>query len=475
LSIYKPCDIRGVAGTELEPEFYRRWGRGLGLQVAPKAKFVIGGDVRRSTPEFLAALADGLCRAGVDVINLDVLTTPMIYYAKRRLQAAACAIVTASHNPAETNGLKWLIGERPPTADGVAELERAARSSNAKRSRRPRTEARYLDISFDYVAWLQERWVDWMGAQLRVVLDPMHGCCACRARRYLQAVFPHSLFVAIHDAPDPSFAGRSPDCSRSENLEELAEAVYRERADLGIAFDGDGDRIALVDNEGNLLTAEEATWVLLASFGRQLRRRSFVHDVKFSDCIPRRARKLGAEPVAERSGHTFLRTRMLETGALFGAEVSGHYFFEELGAGDDGLFAACRVIAHLAQGKKSLAKLRRACPPVFVTPDLRVALPPGEHDRVLRRVRQSWSQRPQTFTDGVRIDFPKGWALVRSSVTEPAVTFRFEADRWPSLSRLVRRFCEALPGLGADLWTQFAATTGHAHTLDALEDARNAL
>lgn len=469
-----PCDIQGEAGSELEPELYARWGRGLGLQVAPQAKFVIGGDVRGSTPGFLAALADGLCQAGVDVINLGVMTTPMIYYAKRRLQAAGCAIVTASHNPAKTNGLKWQIGERPPGEDDVAELRRAARSPNARRSRRPRTEQRPLDVSFDYVAWLQERWVEWMGARLRVVLDPMHGCCACRARRYLQAVFPHTLFVAIHDASDPSFGGRSPDCSRPENLEELVEAVYRERADVGVAFDGDGERIALVDNEGNVLTAEETTWIFLGSLGRQLRGRRFVHDVKFSDCIPRRARKLGAEPVAERSGHAFVRRRMLDARALFGAEVSGHYFFEELGGGDDGLFAACWVLAHLAQSRKPLAQLRRACPPVFITPDLRLPLAPRDQARVLQQARDAWSHCPQTSLDGVRIDFPKGWALVRGSVTEPALTFRFEANRWTDLSRLVRRFCQSLPGLGADLWRQFAAATGHAHARDALEEAPNA-
>jgi len=193
LSIYKACDIRGRAARELTPELYQTWGYLLGLRVNPMAKFVVGGDVRESTPTYLAALVDGLCQAGVDVINLDVIPTPMIYYAKRRLRAAGCAIVTASHNPPDANGLKWLLGDRPPTREDVAALERATKSVDSTRSGRTRSQSRKLDVSFDYVAWLQESWVGAMGAQCRVMLDPLHGCCAFRARRYLQAVFPQSL------------------------------------------------------------------------------------------------------------------------------------------------------------------------------------------------------------------------------------------------------------------------------------------
>ena len=381
MSIYKPCDIRGCATRELTPDLYHQWGRTLGQQVEPGAKFVVGGDVRLSTPEFLGALIDGLCDAGVDLVDLGTLPTPMIYYAKRRLAAAGCAIVTASHNPADVNGLKWMIGEPPPTEDDVRSLEQATASGRrtkkagrphpnplpkgegTKTARRLRTKPRTLDVSFDYVAWLQEVWMDTPSLARPVVLDTMHGAWACRARRYLQAVFPHTLFSAIHDTPNGTFNGQSPDCSRPERLEQLGEAVYHQRACLGIAFDGDGDRVALVDNEGNLLSAEEATWVLLQSLGPGLPGERFVYDVKFSDRIPEAARRLGAEPLVERSGHAFIRSRMLESKARFGAEVSGHYFFRDLAGGDDGLFAACWMIAHLAQSADgSLAELRRACP-----------------------------------------------------------------------------------------------------------------
>jgi len=455
LSIYKPCDIRGNATDELTPELYHRWGRALGLQVAPGDKFVVGGDCRGSTSRFLAALVAGLAEAGMDVIDLGILPTPMVYHARRRVGASACAIVTASHNAAELNGLKWLIGRRPPSEKEVAMLAQEAELlSSVPVSRHPHP-PRTLDVSFDYVAWLQEAWVEWQSAECRVVLDPMHGCNVQRARRYLQAVFPRSLFSAIHDTADPGFGGRRPDSSQAEHLEDLCNAVDHARAHLGIAFDGDGDRVAFVDNEGVALTAEEATWVLLHSFGPDLAGQKFVYDVKFSSRVEEGARHLGAEPLAERSGHAFLRSRMVESGALFGAEISGHYFYRALEGGDDGLYTACRMIAYLARSGKTLSELRRSCPPIYMTPELRVSATAEEAFVAIEQVRASWQSYPQTLLDGVRVEFPDGWALIRSSVTESALTFRFESTDWRKLDKLVWRFCDSLPDLGDAVWARY--------------------
>ncbi|MCC6494348.1 MAG: hypothetical protein IT424_15155 [Pirellulales bacterium] len=462
MSIFKACDIRGRADEELTPDRYRSWGRLLGQQFRPGAKFTVGGDVRSSTPEFLDSLVLGLCEAGLDVVNLGIVPTPMVYYARRRLQAAGCAVVTASHNPPEVNGLKWLIGNRPPTETQVAALreERGiVGDDSATPSCRP-TEPRVLDISFDYVAWLQETWVDSPATHHHVLLDPMYGTASHLARRYLQAVFPRTVFSALHDEPDPEFGGRSPDCSQVDLLDELGEAVYRQRAHFGIAIDGDGDRVAFVDHEGTPLSAEEATYVYLRSFGEALAGSSFVHDLKFSDRIREVARQLGAEPLTERSGHAFIRTRMLDTGALFGAEISGHYFFRALDGGDDALFAACWMIDYLARSERALADLRRECPPSYMTPDLRLPVALEDCSGAIDHIRASWLKYPQTTLDGVRIDFPTGWALVRSSVTEPALTFRFESTSWAALHRLVWKFCDSMDHMGDALWARYEAAMG---------------
>ncbi len=461
MTIYKPCDIRGDAAWELTPALYKGWGRALGQRLPPMAKFLVGGDVRASTPQFLAALVEGLCQAGLDVVDLGLLPTPMIYYAKGRLHADGCAIVTASHNPAPVNGLKWMLGDQPPTPDDVAALERSAAEKTDGGAGRAVTKPRPLDISFDYVACLQETFIESLATQRHVVLDPMHGCWAERARRYLHAIFPQCFFSTIHDKVDAEFGGRTPDCSQPHELTELCDAVYRERAELGIAFDGDGDRIAVVDNEGVALSAEETTWVLLNCLGEELRGDRFVYDLKFSDRIAEAARQFGVEPLRERSGHAFLRARMRESGAVFGAEVSGHYFYRGLAGADDGLYTACLLIEHLARSGGTLAELRRTCPPVYMTPDLRVSMAPAAQPAILDEVRAAWSEFPQSLLDGVRIDMPGGWALVRSSVTEPALTFRFEGLDWHALEDLVERFCDALPELGDELWMRYRAAMGN--------------
>jgi phosphomannomutase len=505
VSVYKPCDIRGEAATELSPALYEAWGRGLGRQLPQGAKFVVGGDVRESTPPFLAALIDGLCHEGLNVVDLGLLPTPMVYYAKRRLHADACAIVTASHNPAAINGLKWMLGERPPTPEDVAALQRAAEAGQGSAGwcgsctaapalangagsatasptdastasptdragqgrgegngdHRAPTEPRTLDISFDYVACLQETFVESLTAQRHIVLDPMFGCWAGRARRYLHAIFPQCLFSTVHDVVDDRFDGRTPDCSRQEALDELCEAVYRERAHLGVAFDGDGDRVALVDSEGVALRPEESTWALLQCLGKELKGERFVHDVKLSDRIPEAARQLGAEPLVERSGHAFIRTRVRNTAALFGAEASGHYFYRALEGCDDGLYTACLVIAYLARTGKALAELRHACPRIYITPDLRVTVAPNLQSNIIQQIRTAWEGFPQRTIDGVRIDTPGGWALVRSSVTEPALTFRFEGLDWHALDDLVERFCDAMPEYGGELLARFKAAMGN--------------
>jgi phosphomannomutase len=439
VSIYKPCDIRGEVAEELTPELYHRWGRGLGLQVAPGEKFVVGGDNRGSTPEYLESLLAGLAEAGVDAIDLGQLPTPMIYHAKRRLKAAACAIVTASHNPAFVNGLKWLIGDRPPTPDDIEAMRRSGENIFSQNHREPKT-PRTLDISYDYVANLQETWLDSIGAQLHLVLDPMNGAWAGKARRYLHAIFPQCLFSVIHDTAEPDFAGRTPDCSQAASLDDLGEAVYCERAHAGVAFDGDGDRLALVDEHGVPLSGEETAWILLDSFGEELRGNRFVHDLKFSERIVKHAKALGAEPVVERSGHAFIRAKMVETGAIFGAEVSGHYFFQALGGGDDGFYTLCRVISHLARTGKSLGSLRRDCPTIYITPDLRLYVPRESHAKILADVQAAWQPFEQTKIDGIRISTPAGWILIRPSVTEEALTFD-----WDALDDLVERFSKTLP------------------------------
>jgi phosphomannomutase/phosphoglucomutase len=457
VSIYKSCSVRGRVESELSPELYRRWGCALGMQLPEGAKYVVGGDVRLSTPGYLSALMEGLCRAGLDVVDVGILPTPMIHHARLRLRAGGCAIVTASRHPATDNGLQWMLDGRLPGPRDV-EAMRSAAESPLTETGRPETVPRPLDVSFDYVANLQETWVEAMGSSLHVVLDPMHGGWSGKARRYLHAIFPQCLFTTIHDESDGRFDGHAPDCSNHGLLHELSETVYRERADLGVAFDGDGGRLALVDNLGVPLNPEEAACVLWETFPEARRQgRPFVYDPRFSDRLPERAKILGAEPVIERSGEAFLHARMIESGALFGAELSGRYFYEALKGGNDGLYSACRVIALLGRCGRSLADWRRRCPAVYMTPDLCLAASPAAQPAILEGLRTAWAGFPQRMFDGLRIDTPAGRIMVRASEADAALCFRFESLDWPALDDLVDRFCRTLPELGDKLREEYSA------------------
>ena len=472
MSVYKPCDIRGPVG-ELGADLYRAWGYVLAKELDMGAVFLVGGDVRPSSVEFREAFLDGVRSAGGRAVDLGTLPTPMVYFAKRHLQASACAMVTASHSPPEINGLKWMVGDLPPREEDVQRLreetERGAfgegRSGGIRET---------LDVEPAYRAWLRERWGDG-GARKRmasstssvtspessapalgkVVLDPGNGCWSGRGVEYLRSVFPEAEFLAIHDRIDGLFRERNPDSSRPQHLRDLVGVVRGEQADVGIAFDGDGDRVAFVDGQGEVLTAEEGAWILVRSFGREWEGRGFVYDIKCSERVPRAVEELGGQPVAQRSGHAFIRTRMIQCEALFGAEISGHFFFGELEGGDDGLFAACRLLRFLEESGRNLADWRWDCPPIYTTADLRVEVEPREGEEVIERIKREFAGYPQGFLDGVRIRFPEGWALVRRSVTAPELTFRFEGNSAEKLEDIVVDFAGRLGNMGDRLRAKY--------------------
>jgi phosphomannomutase/phosphoglucomutase len=448
VSIYKPCDIRGSAEEDLSPGLYRTWGQVLGAWAVPGKEFAIGGDVRTSTPEFLAALGKGLAEAGCRVRSLGIVPTPVVHFAARSGNAAGCAIVTASHSPADMNGLKWLIEGLPPTEKDVRKLEDETETTKAAREAGAGS-VETADVWENYTNWLKETFSDTGGGEgVSVVVDPGNGSWAGRVAGCFREVFPSLAVTAIHDEPDGGFPNRRPDSAEPKNLRRLARAVKEQAAGLGVAFDGDGDRVSFVDGEGTILTPEEAVIVLAGTFGEQLRGRPFVYDLKFSDRVPERLTALGAEPRVERSGHAFIRRRMLKERALFGAEISGHFFYEELDGGDDGLFTACRLIRHFAGSGRNLADLRRECPPVFVTRDFRVPIPADRHEALLDEVRSVFSEFPHVTVDGIRVDFEEGWALIRSSVTGEGVTVRFEGRSGEDLDRVVQEFCGRVPVVG---------------------------
>jgi phosphomannomutase/phosphoglucomutase len=341
-----------------------------------------------------------------------------------------------------------MIGDRPPTEEMVSEFEQEQHASQNDAADGSMAK---VNVWPDYGQWITEVTEDPNSHGLRILVDPGNGSWAEHGVGLWRKCFSSARVDAIHDRRDGTFRDRSPDSANPRNLNVLKNRVIEERYDVGLAFDGDGDRVSFVDEKGGVLTAEEATAILLSSFDNEISGQPFVYDIKFSEIVHRAALGLGARPLEERSGHSFIRTRMLEENALFGAEISGHYFYRELDGGDDAFYTGLILLRHLQRTGRTLSSLRGDCPPVYMTPDLRIQANPDKANRVFELMRRKFGDARITTVDGIKLTFPHGWALVRQSVTEPALTFRFEGTSKRDLDQIVSMFCESVPGLSDEV------------------------
>jgi phosphomannomutase/phosphoglucomutase len=441
LTIFKACDIRGRYGSEVTEALARRLGQAVGTRLAGQT-VVVGGDVRLSTPPLKAALIEGLVATGCQVLDLGIVPTPALYFAKARLGAAGSVMVTASHNPAADNGFKLMLGDRPASEETLQAL--AAEMAAGEGFRWGRGSVRAVEILPRYEALLRERFAP--GGALRLVVDCGNGCYSEVAPRVLSDL--GYQVERLFCEPDGRFPNRPPNPALAANLQALRQRVVEAEVDLGLAFDGDGDRVAFVDGRGQVAESDRVA-VLLARWLLRHGPGEVIYDIKSSSVLSEAVRAAGGRPLIERSGYAFIKAALLERQALFGAEISGHFFFRDLG-GDDALYASCLLLQILQAEGRSLATLLAGVPRYPITPDIRLPCPPAQAGAILDALQRAFADRPVSLLDGVRIDFGDGWALARCSVTEPLLTLRFEAHtpaRLQEIQHLLRRRVPALAAI----------------------------
>jgi phosphomannomutase len=440
---FRECDIRGKYPIEVHEALFKAIGKAIGARWHD-GPVVVGRDFRNGSLSLSSALIEGLLYSGARVIDAGCVPTPILYFARRQCHAAVAAMVTASHNPPEYNGLKLLLRDRPASRKEIDWLQKNIFVPQAQQ-----TGGKYeaKDVISPYIAEIERFWGKWVSPvssapKPRFVADPGGGSWSLVSRRLFRQL--NLPCVLLHDDPDGSFSARSPDCSASSSLNRLAARVVEERAELGVAWDGDGDRFAAIDGRGTILTADQLG--LLFARSMPITGEKVLLDVKISRKVDVALRSLGAIPVIEKSAHCALETAMLEQDCIFGCEYSGHYFFRDLHGADDGMFAALRLIGILV-AQKGLENALKELPDFHLTPDVRI---PADADD-FRELRDCLANSPffelarLSSIDGVKFMLPHGWVLFRRSVSEDKISFRAEGDTPSDLAIIVRNVIAALP------------------------------
>lgn len=450
-SIFRAYDIRGVVGETLTADIVYDIGRAFGSEAKEKGAqtIVVGRDGRLSSQSLASALIQGLCDSGRDVIDIGLVPTPVLYFATHYLSARSGIMVTGSHNPAEYNGLKLVLQGETLAEEGVQRLYHRIIGGNYVEPVSRGTVSQQ-SLTADYLARVAGD-VN-LGRELKVALDCGNGVAADVAPQLLRLL--GCEVVELNCEVDGRFPSHHPDPSQPENLQELIAAVKRHNADIGIAFDGDGDRLGVVDSRGNILWPDRQLMLFAIDVLEDHPGGTIIYDVKSSRDLRRVIEGQGGQPLMWKSGHSLLKAKVKESGALLAGELSGHLFFNDRWYGfDDALYAMARLLEILARGTRSSADLFRVLPEAISTPELRVTLPEGGAAKLMERLKgQVRFPGAQIVTlDGIRAEFEDGWGLVRASNTSPSLTLRFEAVSVDALKRIQKLFSDALlalePGL----------------------------
>lgn len=448
--IFREYDIRGIAGEDYDDAFVEALGRAYGtyLQRNGITRAVVGRDCRLSGPTYHRIMKSALRSTGVDVIDIGECPTPLMYFAVFHLDLMGGIQVTGSHNPADHNGFKICKGKWTIHGDEIMELGRIIESGDMMRG--DGAEESYPIIPA-YQGYLEEQFGR-CGEGVKVVVDSGNGTAGPVAPAVYRSM--GCQVVELFSEPDGSFPNHHPDPTVEENVRDLVAAVADEKADLGIAFDGDSDRIGLVDSEGRVIWGDE----MLVVFARDILEANpgatVVSEVKCSQRLYDDIDDRGGKGIMWKAGHSLLKAKMRETGALLGGEMSGHLFFADRYFGfDDAIYAGARMIEILARSGVPLSESLSDLPHAVYTPEIRLDCPDAIKFKLAERARDRFREKGCDIidVDGVRVRFENGWGLVRASNTQPVLVLRFEADNEENLSKY-RSFVEdELSALRAEL------------------------
>jgi len=447
--IFKAYDIRGIVDRSLTPDVVRLVGQALGslAREQNQSAIAVGRDGRLSGPSLAGALMDGICAAGMDAIDIGCVPTPLTYFAAYELGCDSCVSVTGSHNPPDYNGLKMVIGGTTLALDAILQLKTRIEAGHLLTGQGQRRSAEVRS------AYLERILSDVKLARpMKIVIDCGNGVAGAVAPELFQGL--GCDIVPLYCDVDGTFPNHHPDPSKPENLADLIQAIEETGAELGIAFDGDGDRLGVVTRDGEIIYPDRQLMLFAADVLSRVPGGQIIYDVKCTRLLAPWIRKHGGEALMWNTGHALVKAKLKETGAPLAGEMSGHIFFKERWYGfDDGLYAGARLLEILSRSRDANPVLK-ALPKAVSTPELNIKMAEGEPFVLVDKLKASagFAGEVERITlDGLRIEYADGFGLARPSNTTPVVVLRFEADDEAALARIQADFRQALlaawPGL----------------------------
>lgn len=438
--MFREYDIRGIYGTDIDEEVSYHIGRAYATRLLSlgKNKMIVGYDNRASSPIIEENLVKGLTEGGVDVVRLGLVTTPMYYYAWDKLNIKCGIMITASHNPKEYNGFKISYnGIHNCFGKDVIDLYYIIINSIYSEGKGTITN---VNIKQDYINMINSH-IDLGNNKLKVVYDCGNGTTSIVAPEIFKS--DSIEYIPLFAESDPNFPNHHPDPSVPENLKKLSEKVIETQADLGIAFDGDGDRVGAVDEKGNIITIDKFMIIIWRDIYNKVNIKKGFYDVKCSKAVEDELNRLGIEPVCTRTGNSYTKMISVEGNYPFGGELSGHLYFRDRFIGtDDGIYAGLRLVEILSKTNKKVSQLLDNIPIYYSTPEGKIKVEDSKKEKIVSRVEEYCKNKNYNILtiDGVKVLYEDGFAVVRKSNTGPNITTRYEAKTKERLEEIKEEF-----------------------------------
>ncbi len=442
--IFREYDIRGIVDKDLTEETAAAIGKGYGTYLLSMGgrSAAVGGDVRLSSPHLVKALIGGILSTGVDVLDVGTVPTPILYFSILHYGKDGGVMVTGSHNPIEYNGFKLSIGAGSLLGEEISRVRDIIENKEFKTGEGSMEKAEPAD---DYINYVLQRVQ--VKRKLKVVVDAGNGAAGEAAPEIFRRL--GCEVVELYCVPDGNFPNHLPDPTVPELMEDLIQKVRSEKADLGIGFDGDGDRIGVVDEKGAIVWGDR----LLALYAGEILEKGnqkIIFDVKCSQALVEFIEAAGGTPVMWKTGHSLIKRKMKEEKSPLAGEMSGHMFFADNYYGyDDAIFAGCRLLQLISRKDLKLSELDSQIPRYISTPEIRVEASDESKFGIVKSAGEYFKKEYETIdVDGVRILFPDGWGLVRASNTQPVIVMRFEAETAEALKSIKSKVFSKLKLLG---------------------------